>query len=114
MGKPSLYHISGSKLTFHSYIYAQTFRERLSQLFQDPTVMEWWFPNYQGCPPVVKIIHDFVEERSAEPKDEMTEDLKEMRQVFKGLNMDSEDSGSSKASSMEPGFEQDSPTNRAF
>lgn len=63
---------------------------------------------------MVKIIHDFVEERSAKPKDEMTEDLKEMRQVFKGLNMDSGDSGSSKASSMEPGFDQDSPESKGF
>lgn len=71
--------------------------------------MDWWFPNYEGCPPVIRIIHDFVEERSAEPKDEMTAELKNMTQVFGRVSINSGDSSSSKSSSMEPGFEQDSP-----
>lgn len=71
--------------------------------------MDWWFPNYEGCPPVIRIIHDFVEERSAEPKDEMTKELKNMTQVFKGMDIGSGDSSSSKSPSMEPEHEQDSP-----
>lgn len=76
--------------------------------------MEWWFPDYEGCPPVIKIIHDFVEERSAKPKDEMTEDLKNMAQVFKGMTLDSGDSSSSKSPSMEPIFEQDPLSDRNY
>ena len=81
----------------------------MAQLFQDPGIMNWWFPNYEGCPPVVKIIHEFVGERSAQPKDEMTQDLKDMAQVFKNMTIDSGDSSSSKSGSMEPVYERDSP-----
>lgn len=37
---------------------------------------------------MLKEIYDFVRDRSAEPKDEMQDDLKEMKQVFKSLSLD--------------------------
>ncbi len=80
----------------------------MSELFGDDSVMDWWLPNNESCPPVIKVIHNFVEERSSAPKDDIGEDLRDMKQVFKTLNL-SDDSSSSKSGSMEPQFENQSP-----
>ena len=42
---------------------------------------DWWLPNDEGCPRIVRSIKDFIRERETAPKDQVSEDLKEMSQT---------------------------------
>ncbi|KFX91784.1 hypothetical protein V490_05725 [Pseudogymnoascus sp. VKM F-3557] len=76
----------------NGYIYPVTFRERISELFQDPTCMEWWLPNGENYPPTIRSIRNFVEERTSTPRDEVTEDLRDMKVLFGSLNLEDDKS----------------------
>lgn len=43
---------------------------------------DWWLPNDEGCPPIIRSIKDFIRERATAPKDQVSDDLKEMRGIF--------------------------------
>lgn len=94
-------------LTPHRYIYPVTFRERISELFQDPTCMEWWLPNGENYPPTIRSIREFVEERTSSPRDEVTEDLRDMKVLFGSLNL--EDDKSNKSTPSDSKSTGDSP-----
>ncbi|KFZ06664.1 hypothetical protein V501_07196 [Pseudogymnoascus sp. VKM F-4519 (FW-2642)] len=79
----------------NGYIYPVTFRERISELFQDPTCMEWWLPNGENYPPTIRSIRSFVEERTSTPRDEVTEDLRDMKVLFGSLNLEDDKSNKS-------------------
>ena len=46
---------------------------------------DWWLPNDEGCPPIIRSIKDFIKERTTAPKDQVSEDLREMRGIFSTL-----------------------------
>ena len=48
---------------------------------------DWWFPNDEGCPPIIRSIKDFIRERTTAPKDEVSENLREMRGIFGTLTV---------------------------
>ncbi|KFY19225.1 hypothetical protein V493_08068 [Pseudogymnoascus sp. VKM F-4281 (FW-2241)] len=91
----------------NGYIYPVTFRERISELFQDPTCMEWWLPNGENYPPTIRSIREFVEERTSSPRDEVTEDLRDMKVLFGSLNL--EDDKSNKSTPSDSKSTGDSP-----
>lgn len=49
---------------------------------------QWWFPNDEYCPPVVRSLREFTKNRSGLPRDQISEDLKAMRGLFGGMNLD--------------------------
>lgn len=54
---------------------------------------DWWLPNDEGCPPIIRSIKDFIHERATAPKDQVSEDLKEMKGIFGSMTIsDSPDS----------------------
>ena len=55
---------------------------------------DWWLPNDEGCPRIVRSIKDFIRERETAPKDQVSEDLKEMRGVFGTLTISDSPSSS--------------------
>lgn len=69
----------------------------MSGLFQDQDCMNWWLPNEEGLPLVVRSIRNFVEERTAPARDVPTEDLRDMKAIFSSMKLD--DSPSSAPSS---------------
>ncbi|KAL5348179.1 hypothetical protein ACLOAV_006659 [Pseudogymnoascus australis] len=91
----------------NGYIYAVTFRERISELFQDPTCMEWWLPNGENYPPTIRSIRNFVEERTSTPRDALTEDLRDMKVLFGSLDL--EDDRSNKSTPSDSMTESNSP-----
>jgi hypothetical protein len=48
---------------------------------------DWWLPNDEGCPPIIRSIKDFIKERTMAPKDQVSDDLREMRGIFNSLNI---------------------------
>lgn len=48
---------------------------------------DWWLPNNEGCPPIIRTIKDFIKERTTAPRDQVSEDLREMRGIFNSLTI---------------------------
>lgn len=75
-----------AKVESRGYIYPDVMRNRMLEAWGlEPS--DWWLPNDEGCPPIVRSIKDFIRERSTAPKDQVSEDLKEMRGIFSSLNI---------------------------
>jgi hypothetical protein len=68
------------------YIYSDVLRNRmLESMGEGPS--DWWLPNDEGCPPIVRSIKDFIKERTRVPKDQVSDDLREMRGIFSSLTI---------------------------
>ncbi|KAJ4985884.1 C6 finger domain-containing protein [Stagonosporopsis vannaccii] len=75
-----------AKVESRGYIYPDAMRNRMLESWGlEPS--DWWLPNDEGCPPIIRSIKDFIRERSTAPKDQVSEDLKEMRGIFSSLNI---------------------------
>lgn len=48
---------------------------------------DWWLPNDECCPPIIRSIKDFIKERTTAPKDQVSDDLREMRGIFSSLTI---------------------------
>lgn len=70
----------------HRYIYSDVLRNRmLESMGVGPS--DWWLPNDEACPPIIRSIKDFIKERTTAPKDQVSDDLREMRGIFSSLTM---------------------------
>ncbi|KZM20559.1 sequence-specific DNA binding RNA polymerase II transcription factor [Ascochyta rabiei] len=75
-----------AKVESLGYIYPDVMRNRMLEVWGlEPS--DWWLPNDEGCPPIIRSIKNFIRERSTAPRDQVSEDLKEMRGIFSGLNI---------------------------
>jgi len=75
-----------AKVEALGYIYPEVMRNRMLEAWGlGPS--DWWLPNDEGCPPIIRSIKDFIHERSTAPRDQISEDLKEMRGIFSSLNI---------------------------
>lgn len=72
----------------YRYIYPYTFRSKFAEFFRDPSCMNWWLPNNENYPTIIRSIRRFVEERSAQAKDALSEDTRDMKTIFSQLNLD--------------------------
>lgn len=50
--------------------------------------MDWWLPNNEDYPPIIRSIRHFVEERTSEAKNLPAEDLRDMKAIFASLKLD--------------------------
>ncbi|KAJ4371028.1 hypothetical protein N0V86_008723 [Didymella sp. IMI 355093] len=75
-----------AKVESLGYIYPVSMRNRMLEAW-GLEASDWWLPNDEGCPPIIRSIKDFIRERSTAPKDQVSEDLKEMRGIFSSLNI---------------------------
>lgn len=48
---------------------------------------DWWLPDDEACPPIIRSIKDFIKERTTAPKDQVSDDLREMRGIFNSLTI---------------------------
>lgn len=48
----------------------------------------WWLPNDEGFPNVVRAIRDFIEYRARVPEDTMEAHIRDMSGIFRGLNVE--------------------------
>lgn len=74
----------------HRYIYPLTFRTKMSEMFQDPSCMQWWLPNDENFPSIIRSIRNFVDERTSSATDDSTKDLRDMKAIFASLNLEND------------------------
>jgi hypothetical protein len=68
------------------YIYSDVLRNRmLESMGLGPS--DWWLPNDESCPPIIRSIKDFIKDRTQAPKDQVSDDLREMRGIFSSLTI---------------------------
>jgi hypothetical protein len=60
----------------------------MSDLFGDESCMHWWLPNDENYPPIIRSIRRFVEERTTQPRDVPTEDIRDMKAIFSSMKLD--------------------------
>ncbi|RYG85286.1 MAG: hypothetical protein EON58_23185, partial [Alphaproteobacteria bacterium] len=70
----------------NSYIYSDVLRNRMLESMGEGA-SDWWLPNDEACPPIIRSIKDFIKERTTTPKDQVSDDLREMRGIFNSLTM---------------------------
>ena len=70
------------------YFYPPLARRALAELWNDPSVEEWWDPaDEDGCPSIIKEIRKLTEERTTSPRDHLREDMRDLKSVFMGLSV---------------------------
>ena len=50
--------------------------------------MDWWLPNDEDYPPIIRSIRKFVEERTSKATNLPAEDLRDMKAIFASLKLD--------------------------
>lgn len=80
----SITHIHNDANGSSRYIYSDVLRNRMLESYGvGPS--DWWLPNDEGCPPIIRSIKNFIRDRTTAPKDQVSEDLREMRGIFSTL-----------------------------
>jgi hypothetical protein len=59
----------------------------MAELFQDETVVHWWFPDGRGFTPMLQSIRAFADERNEAATSARTEGLQDMKNVFAALHL---------------------------
>ena len=71
-----------------SYIWPQTFRTKIAELWSMPSINHWWLPDEEGYSQILRTIRAFIQERTTKPRTQVTEDIRAMRAIFSKFNMD--------------------------
>ncbi|CAK4031833.1 Adhesion and hyphal regulator 1 [Lecanosticta acicola] len=69
------------------YIYPATYRTRMTELWGED-VSRWWLPNEESYPSTIRTIREFVEYRATRPTDMWTTDIRNMKGMFRNLNIE--------------------------
>ncbi|KAF2180508.1 hypothetical protein K469DRAFT_272356 [Zopfia rhizophila CBS 207.26] len=75
-----------AKIESAGYLYSNTLRNRMLDAW-GLEHSDWWLPKDEGCPPIIRSIKNFIVERTTEPKDQTSDDLREMRGIFNSLSI---------------------------
>lgn len=73
------------------YVWPPHFRKEVAQLWQDPTIEDWWLPNGEDKPRIFSEIRMVVEDRIATAtnngKDDGRNDLREIKGLFEKMDV---------------------------
>ena len=50
-------------------------------------VRDWWLPNSEGFPPILRATRDFVQGRMGAPKDQFSQDVQDINGIFPSLHI---------------------------
>lgn len=53
-----------------------------------PELNEWWLPNNEGYPDIVREVRALTDERTNNPQDDFRESLRDMKTLFGKVNLD--------------------------
>jgi hypothetical protein len=87
------------RLTPISYILPPLMRDKLAQAWGLSTLEPWWLPDAETCPPVIRSLRAFVEERTTKPRNKLGEDIRAMKALFQQVSLDSSPSNSPESAS---------------
>ncbi|KAF2019313.1 hypothetical protein BU24DRAFT_116978 [Aaosphaeria arxii CBS 175.79] len=82
-----------ARIESSGYIYSNTLRNRILDSWGIEH-SDWWLPNDEGCPRIIRSIKDFITERMTAPRDQTSEDLREMKGIFSTLTISDSPSNS--------------------
>ncbi|MCJ1295367.1 hypothetical protein MMC34_006929 [Xylographa carneopallida] len=105
-----------AKIESMGYIYPSTFRTKIAELWALPEIEHWWLPHEEGYPPIIKSIRAFIEERTRAPRDQGSEDVRNIKGMFAKLGLDdtspkdSPESSSSVGASLPAGSYEQMPS----
>ncbi|MCJ1387347.1 hypothetical protein MMC18_000190 [Xylographa bjoerkii] len=88
-----------AKIESMGYIYPSSFRTKIAELWNLPEIEHWWLPNEEGYPPIIKSIRAFIEERTRAPRDQGSEDVRNMKGMLAKLGIDESPKDSPESSS---------------
>ncbi|KAI9710342.1 MAG: hypothetical protein M1820_002837 [Bogoriella megaspora] len=77
----------------NGYIFPSSLRRRMSQHW-GVDVTDWWLPNNEGHPPILRLIREFLKDRMNAmnaPKDQFSQDVRDINGIFSTLNIDDPD-----------------------
>lgn len=60
----------------------------MADLFGDRSCMNWWLPNDERYPPIVRSIRRLIEERTSPANSNQTEDLKNIKAIFANMGLE--------------------------
>ena len=76
----------------NGYVYPMTFRSKMAEMWREPDVNHWWLPNDEGFTPLLRDIRAFIQERvvlyEKMERDELRDDLRDMKAIFSKLNIE--------------------------
>ncbi|KAI2629451.1 hypothetical protein GGS21DRAFT_540353 [Xylaria nigripes] len=70
------------------YIFPPTMRDRMAELFGEPSCRQWWLPNDEGMTPVLRSTRAFVDARNSNPVTQETEAVRDMSAIFSNMRID--------------------------
>lgn len=64
----------------------------MAQRWSEPDVVNWWLPNGEGLPEIVRAIRAWTAERAPPPcgLSEKSEEVRDMKSIFSQLNLSDE------------------------
>jgi hypothetical protein len=68
------------------YIFPDSLRNRITAQW-GIDVSDWWLPNDESRPPVVRLIREFIAERAKMKMDDKSTNLREMRGIFSTMSL---------------------------
>ena len=61
----------------------------MAEIWGLPEVCRWWLRDDEGCPPIVRSIRTFMEDRSLHPRGQAkSEDVRNMKALLSDLSID--------------------------
>ena len=59
----------------------------MAELWNDSEIIRWWLPDEEGYPSIIRSIRTFIEERTLEPRNQSSEDVRNMKGVFSKMSI---------------------------
>lgn len=59
-----------------------------------PELEQWWLPEAESCPPIVRALRSFIEQRTMKPRDQLAEDTRGMKAMLARTTLDDSHSNS--------------------
>ncbi|KAJ6012072.1 hypothetical protein N7499_012957 [Penicillium canescens] len=72
----------------NGYFITPRFRTALAAIWQTPEIEHWWLPNEEGYTDIIREIRALTAERLSQPRDELRENVRDMKYMFRGMNLD--------------------------
>ena len=72
-------------------------------------VNQWWLPNNEGYPTVVRAIRDFIEYRARVPEDAMGAHVRDMSGIFRSLDIEEQSGVVTDSEHYSPGVDSAMP-----
>ena len=80
------------------YIFPASLRSKLADTWGEPSIHRWWLPDEESCPPIIRAMRTFTEERTLKPRSQLGEDIRAMKAVFSRFSLDDSNSNSPESS----------------